>query len=157
MMGTIVEGPMARRRWRGIDRQLLTGIGVLALTVAAGAQEPPPLKKGLWEFTRTVEGTGQPKSTLSNKKCTSPADDMRQGRERGAKGGCQFSDVARTGNVYRYTATCPIQGGKITSKQILTAQSDSAYTIRIESDGVIGGQTVKTKEELVAKRLGDCP
>jgi hypothetical protein len=35
--------------------------------------------------------------------------------------------------------------------------SGSAYTIRIESDGVIGGQTVKTKEDLVAKRLGDCP
>jgi hypothetical protein len=81
---------------------------------------------------------------------------MRQGREKGAKGGCQFSDVARAGNVYRYTATCA-QGGQITSRQVLTAQGDSAYTVRIESEGVMAGQTGKTKEELVAKRLGDCP
>jgi hypothetical protein len=149
---------MARRGRRAIDWWLLGATDVLALTVAAGAgaQEPPALKRGLWEFTRPAEGTGRPKSTLSKKECTSPADDMRQGRERSAQGGCQLSDVKRTGNVYRYTATCPLQGGKITSTQVLAASSDSAYTIRIESNGVIGGQTVKTKEELVAKRLGDC-
>ena len=40
---------------------------------------------------------------------------------------------------------------------MLTAQGDSAYTVRIDSEGTAGGQTMATKEELVAKRLGDCP
>jgi len=127
------------------------------LAVVAGAQEPPTFRKGLWEFTRSVEGSGQPKSTLSKKVCTSPTEDMLRQREQGAKGGCQYSGVSRAGNIYRYTAACPIPNGKVTSKSVLTAQGDSAYSIKIESEGVMGGQTGTTKEELSAKRLGDCP
>lgn len=148
---------MAQGSRGAMTRAVLTATGVLMLAVVAPAQEPPTFRKGLWEFTRTVEGTGQPKSTLTRKECTSPTEDMRQGREQGAKAGCQMSDVARAGNTYRYTATCALQGGKITSKQVLTAQGDSAYTVKIESEGVMGGQSGATKEELVAKRLGDCP
>jgi hypothetical protein len=91
---------------------------VLGLACLAAAQEPPSFKQGLWQFTRTVEGTGQPKSTMARKVCTSPTEDMRRGREQSA---------------------------------------NSAYTVKIDSSGSVGGQTVTTKEELVAKRLGDCP
>jgi hypothetical protein len=38
-----------------------------------------------------------------------------------------------------------------------SAKADSAYTVKIHSSGVVGGQTVTTNEELIAKRLGDCP
>jgi hypothetical protein len=54
---------MARRSRSVMIRAGLMAAGVLAVLVLAGAQEPPPFRKGLWAFTRTVEGTGQPKST----------------------------------------------------------------------------------------------
>ena len=144
---------------RGI-RSVMIGwamAGALALVFGAAAQEPPAFRKGLWEFTRTVEGTGQPKNTVTRKVCTSPTEDMRRGREQSAKAGCQLSETHRAGNTYRYTATCVLQNGKITSNQILTTQADSGYTVKIDSSGTVGGQTVSTKEELIAKRLGDCP
>jgi hypothetical protein len=142
---------------RAATVRVLAGVAVLGLACLAAAQEPPSFKQGLWQFTRTVEGTGQPKSTMARKVCTSPTEDMRRGREQSAKVGCQLSDMQRAGNTYRYTATCVLQNGKITSNQILTVQGDSAYTVKIDSSGSVGGQTVTTKEELVAKRLGDCP
>jgi hypothetical protein len=143
------------RIWRMARAAGLAGLGGLVLAVVASPQEAPTFRKGLWEFSRKVEGLGQP-STLSKKECVNPTEDMRKRREQGAKAGCQISDVARAGNTYRYTATCPVQGGKITSKSVLTAQGDSAYTVVVDSEGMMGGQTRTTKEELVAKRLGDC-
>jgi hypothetical protein len=124
MMGVSAEVRMTRGIRSAMIRWAVAGAGALALVGAAVAQEPPAFRKGLWEFTRTVEGTGQPKNTVARKVYTSP---------------------------------CTLQNGKITSKQVLTAQADSAYTVQIDSSGVVGGQTVTTKEELIARRLGDCP
>ncbi len=154
MMGGEAEGSMAR----GIRSAMIGSVvaGALVLVVSAVAQEPPAFRKGLWEFARTVEGTGQPKNTVTRKVCTSPTEDMRRVLEQSVNTGCQLSETHRSGNTFRYTATCVLQNGKITSKQILTAQADSAYTVKIESEGVIGGHAAKTTEELVAKRLGDC-
>ena len=148
---------MARGHRGVMVRAGLAGAAVLGLSCLAGAQELPPFRKGLWELTRTVEGTGQPKSTVTRKACTSPTEDMRRGREQSAKAGCQLAETHRAGNTYRYTATCVLPNGKITSNQILTTQADSGYTVKIDSSGTVGGQTVSTKEELIAKRLGDCP
>ena len=157
MMGGTRVVRMPREIVGALSRLGVAGASCLALVSVAAAQDTPAFRKGLWEFTRTVEGTGQPKNTLSRKACTSPTDDMRVSREKSAKAGCQLSDMQRVGSTYRYTVTCVLQNGKITSNQFLTAQGDSAYTVKIDSSGSVGGQTVATKEELVAKRLGDCP
>ena len=78
---------MARESRVAMIRTAATGVVLLALAVAAAAQEAPPFRKGLWEFTRTVEGTGQPKNTVARKVCTSPNEDMRRGREQSPRPG----------------------------------------------------------------------
>jgi hypothetical protein len=59
------------------------------------------------------------------------------------------------GQVYHFKASCHFpNGGHGTSVTDLTYESDSAYSAKIESEGMSRGG--KTHEELRAKRMGDC-
>ena len=130
---------------------------LLAATLAAGpaaADDWPTLRPGMWEFNRTIEKPGSPgkPQTMQTKKCMNPSDDMKKQNEMLTRGGCKLSPITRAANVYTYSATCQLQGAAGTSKSVLTVESDSAYTIRVDSD--FGGEP--TRELLRAKRVGDC-
>lgn len=126
----------------------------LCLSAAAFAADLPPLRKGMWEFVRTVDGQGAGGKpvTLTRKACTDPSADMKRNNEMLAKSACKFSAPSSKGNVYTFSAECPMQGVAVQSQSVLTFQSDSSYSAQITSSG--GGKS--TKELLVAKRLGDC-
>jgi hypothetical protein len=118
----------------------------------SAAQEMPGFRKGLWEFTRTVEGTAGKKDTMATKKCASPSEDMKKQNEMLTKAGCTFSPVTASGNAYTFSSQCNVQGAVAQSKSVLTAEGDSAYKVEVESQGTGG----KTRELLVARRIGDC-
>ena len=131
---------------------LASGILLAGTVSIVAAQAPPEFRKGMWEFTRTVDdGAGKPQ-TLNRQKCTSPSEDMRAQRASGAKMGCKASPVAKSASTYTYTVTCEIKGTTVESTSVMSVESDSAYRIDIQSKG--GGKS--TKEQLVAKRTGDC-
>ena len=66
-----------------------------------------------------------------------------------------LSQVA--GNAYTYAAQCDIPNvGKTRSVSLLTRQSESAYTVKVDSEGEINGKPMKTSELLSAKRVGNC-
>lgn len=130
---------------------------ILAAAMFTGhavADEWPALRAGMWEFNRTIETSATPgkPQTIQTKKCTNPSTDFKRQNEMLTKGGCTFSPVARAGNTYTYSAVCKMKGLSGTSKSVLTAERDSAYVIRIESD--FSGEP--TREILRAKRVGDC-
>jgi len=134
-----------------------SGIALLLATLVTGpvsADDLPALRTGLWEFSRTIETPDTPgkPQIIKMKKCTNPSDDMKKQNEKLAKSGCKFSAVTRSGNTYTYSAVCKLKVISGTSKSVLTAESDSAYMIRIESD--FGGE--QTRELLRARRVGDC-
>ncbi len=136
--------------------RLILSIAALCATgTAAAADEWPPLRQGMWEFNRSIEtpGKGGKPQTMQMKECTNPTEDMKRQNEMLSKGGCKFSPVTRSGNVYSYSAQCKMQGMAGTSKSVLTVDGDSSYMIRIESD--FGGEA--TREVLRARRTGDCP
>ena len=119
---------------------------------AAAVDQLPAFRPGLWEFKRSVDaGDGKP-ATLTNQKCTSPTDDMNNKTEAMAQSGCQPSSVSRSGNLYSFSFKCTIQGIPIESKSVITVESDSAYKVDVESKQ--GGKT--TREQLAARRIGDC-
>ena len=124
------------------------------LSLAALAADPPSFRKGMWEFTRTVEGQGAGGKPvkLTNKKCTDPSADMKRMRELLAKQGCKASAVSSKGNTRTFSSTCQVQGVAVLSQNVMTVQSDSAYTVQVSSSG--GGRS--TKEILTARRVGDC-
>lgn len=148
-------GPRSLRRALGAATAATL---VAALAGMASAQELPVLRRGLWEFERTVRVPGQATpQKLTKKQCTSPADDMKKQNETLAKAGCRFSPTQRAGNAYTFTAECPVPGGgKATSRSVVTVAGDGAYTVRVESEGLPGAPAGKTTEDLSARRLGDC-
>ena len=116
------------------------------------ADDLPALRHGLWKFQRTVGG-----ETLETTKCTSPSEDMKKMNAKLEKGGCRFSPVKKSGNVYTYTADCSMKmpsGSMMSSRStsVMTVVGESSY--KIEIDVVTDGQA--SKELLVAQRVGDC-
>lgn len=131
---------------------------LLAAILAAGtaaADDWPALRPGMWEFNRTVETPGAPgkSQTMQSRKCTNPGDDMKKQNAMLTRSGCRISPVIRAGSTYTWSAECKLQGASGTSKSVLSADGDSAYAIRVESD--FGGEP--TRELLRATRVADCP
>jgi hypothetical protein len=140
--------------------RVLPGVMPLLLATASlfagnaiAADDWPVLKPGMWESTRemtSIDGRKNPPLKVSH--CVDPRAEMNQQKATLTKGGCQFSPVVRSGTEYRYSAECRIQGMSTVSRSVLTATSDSAYEIRVESE--IGGEV--TREVLRSRRVGDC-
>jgi hypothetical protein len=132
---------------------------VSALAVLCGALVPalaadlPAFRKGMWEFTRTVDTQGQSKPvTMTNRKCTEPSADMKNIQALLAKQGCKLSPATAKGNQYTFSSECTVKGEAMSSRSVITVESDSAYKIEVSSKG--GGRS--TKELLVARRVGAC-
>ena len=139
---------------RNVSLAMACGLCLAALAPAATADELPTLKKGLWEFKRTVGGSaGSAKAQpIVSRECVDPKEDMKKQNEMLTKAGCKFSPLKKSGNAYSFTADCQIQGRHAQSKSIITVDNDSAYRVDVENKG--GAQI--SKELLFARRIGDC-
>src|SRR3990172_3323577 len=155
---------MSRRRaslrggLTGVVRWVALSAGVLAVAGLAVGDELPTLRRGMWEFNRTIQDPTKPGSPqrVSNRQCTDPTEDMKKQNAMPGKY-CRFSPITRSGNAYTFSATCELPGGmKGTSKSVLTFKSDSAYTVHVESEGMDPARSARTREDLVATRVGDC-
>lgn len=128
---------------------------------AAQAEELPTFRKGMWEFDRTMEmgrDMGSGPKTIASRRCTEPGEDMKRQQAMFAKSGCTVSPVSRRGSVYSFVADCKGAGiGAVVSQSVITVESDSAYTIEVESTGDVDGGGRKNRELLKARRVGDCP
>ncbi|MCC6610196.1 MAG: DUF3617 family protein [Burkholderiales bacterium] len=145
----------ALRIWLASRRLLICGAlasGFAIPAAVATAQELPAFRKGMWEFNRTIDDGGGAAKSVTLKKCTSPTDDMRRQNDALAKAGCTFSPATRSGSPYTFTARCNVQGASVQSRSVISVESDSAYTVDVESQQ--GGRA--SKERLVARRIGDC-
>ena len=135
----------------GFGLLVLLVLSVVSSTVDAG-DDLPMFHQGLWEFQRTI---GTQKMVI--KECTSPSDDMKRQNAILEKAGCRFSPMKKHGNIYTFTAECAVKnpsGGTLISRttSVITVESDSAYKVQV--DGTTNGQS--TKEQLNARRIGDC-
>lgn len=137
---------------------LRAAAGLVALAcalfgAAAAAEELPTLKRGMWQFDRSVNGR---EMGVINQ-CANPTADMKDQNAMLTAAGCSFSPVRQDGNKYVFDATCAIKSGSTqinsTTTSVMTVESDSAYTVRVT--GTTNGRP--TDESVVAKRTGDCP
>ena len=124
----------------------------LTASLPAGADEPPALRAGLWEFERA--GGGQ---KLRAQECVSPNEAMQRQNALLEKNGCTLSPGQRAGKTYTFSAECrikPLDGATVTvrSTSVMTAENDSAYKVEITT---VGAGT-STQELLLARRLGEC-
>jgi hypothetical protein len=132
----------------------LTAICISFPEGVAYPDDLPTFRKGRWEFIRTtdVAGSQGKPQVITYKKCTNPTEDMKKQNEM-LKKTCKFSPVTKRGNTYTFTWDCNTQGVSMQGKTVITAESESAYTVNIETRQ---GKQV-TKETLRARRIGECP
>jgi hypothetical protein len=131
----------------------LTAATVLFFGIpTALAADWPAFKPGQWTFERTMTGVGAPAKPLVRTDCTDPTADQKKQRDMLTNSGCQFTPLEKSGNTYRYSATCKMGRLTTTSNSVLVVESPTAYTITVDSD--VGGE--KSHEVLKAHRVGDC-
>jgi hypothetical protein len=150
--GTVHCERGGRLRMQTAETSLLIALSILGAG-SARADEPPALRQGLWHFDRTVGG-----QKVQTQQCASPSEDMKRQNAILDKGGCKFSPAERAGKTYTFTAECTIKtpGGETVnarSTSVMTVENDSAYQVEITTTGA----GTSTQEQLVARRLGDCP
>ena len=123
------------------------------LKVTSGAQLPP-LQPGLWEYRREVLLAASPKAQQSNvRKCSDPSSEIKQKTLELQQKGCQFSALKSKGNQYRSSWTCPVPGGVLVDRNVVTVKSETSY--QDDNEVRSGGQF--TRSTVVANRVGDCP
>jgi hypothetical protein len=146
-----------RHTLRRLARAALCLAALAAPGVALAADAFPKLRYGEWEFTRSVPGQAANVQSLSMRECLDPGRSMRDQNAMLEKVGCKFDPPQVAGKVYTYVARCDVPDvGKTVARSVLTVENDSAYTISVESEGVMQGKPMKTAETMTAKRLGNC-
>ena len=127
-------------------------LAALLIAATAAAEELPTLKRGMWQFDRTVNGREMGVIT----QCANPTVDMKEQDAMLTAAGCNFAPVRQDGDTYSFDVECAIKSGStvINSKTttVMTVSGDSAYTVRVT--GATNGKP--TEESVVAKRIGDC-
>jgi hypothetical protein len=143
---------------RSVALAIAAVVGILAALIAgaiAADVDWPRLKPGLWQFTRTMEGAGQP-TTIERRICTDPVDEWKKMHASSKQSGCSVTTKKVSANQYVTTALCDIPDvGKGSSRSTATIESDSRYEVTVENEGVAA--RTGTREHLVATRVGDCP
>lgn len=147
-------------------RRFATRLIGAALLVAAMPSVPafavadgfPTFKHGEWSFVRRGANVPKQVQDIPVKECLDPGVAIREQNAMLEKAGCRFDAPRVEGNVYTYSAKCDIPNvGKMTSTSVLTRESDSAYSVQVESDGEMNGKPLKSSETLHATRVGNCP
>lgn len=138
----------------------------IALAVAGLANFPalaqdedyPPLKEGIWEMSRTIQSPDKPdqNKTLTNKRCVDPVVELKQQHAMLKNLGCMLLPPKQSGDSYSFKWECNNDALRGTGQTVVTVDGDSVYTAKTDSDGGLPGRPGRTREELVAKRLGHC-
>jgi len=126
--------------------------GLLAAPGAAGADDLPSFRQGLWEYQRTA-GANRYAAT----ECIDPGEDLRRQQTVQRKLGCTLAPTTHTGSAWTYGADCTVQlpSGFVafSTASVLTADSDVSY--QVETRTTRRGAT--TSETITAHRVADCP
>lgn len=127
------------------------------LALAAGAEDLPARKAGLWEQRMTSpEGGGTPTVI---QQCTDAAAekafrDMATGMSQQA---CTRNETRRDGARWLTESVCSMGTIKITSKAVMTGNFDSAYRMEVDSqyEPALMGKSA-SRSVIDAKWLGPC-
>jgi hypothetical protein len=124
---------------------------------AAGADQLPIRKAGLWEFK--MVRTGSPVSGMTMEHCTDATTDRQMNGMASpmAQQACSKQDVRKTATGYASDSVCSVAGRSITSHSDIFGDFNSAYTVTTvaHSEGGPGGARDVTSR-IEAKWLGAC-
>ena len=129
-----------------------------AAASAAGADEFPMLKPGLWEMTTSTSRTpAQPARTASLCLDASVQQDMFKMSMGMMAGMCSRHDFKFSGGKVTTEATCDVGGTKMESKAVMTLRGDTAY--RTEAHATFDPPMMGNKEStsiIEGRHVGPC-
>ena len=146
-----------------IRRLLLSCMGCFLLASlpakAAGAEELPIRKAGLWEIKMTR--TGSPVQAMTMQHCTDANTDraMNGMGSPMAQQACSKQDIRKTATGYASDSVCNIAGRAITSHSDIVGDFNSAYTVTTVSQSSAEGSAAgsrSTTSKIEAKWIGAC-
>jgi hypothetical protein len=139
---------------------LLACVGFLLApgpAAAAGAEQLPIRKAGLWDIKMVRTGSPVPDVTMQH--CTDEATDRQMNGMAGptAQQACAKQDIRKTATGYASDTVCTIAGRSITSHSDVVGDFNSAYTVTTvsHSEGGPGGAR-DTTSRIEAKWIGPC-
>jgi hypothetical protein len=130
---------------------------LLALPLAAGAQDLPRLKAGLWEMTNTSsQRPGQPMKSTVCLDATLQQDMIRMGTGM-MQGMCSKHELKVSGNKVTGEAICNLGQSKMTSRSVMTMMGDTAYRTEAHAkfDPPMMG-TAQSETVIEGRYLGAC-
>ena len=142
-------------------RLVLPCMGCLLLTPlpveAAGADQLPIRKAGLWEITMVRTGSPMPAITMQH--CTDATTDraMNGMASPMTQQTCSKQDIRKTATGYATDSVCTVAGRTITSHSEVTGDFNSAYTVATVSHSEGGPAAARdTTSKIEAKWIGAC-
>jgi hypothetical protein len=132
------------------------GLALLAAP-AAGADEMPIRKPGLWEMKTVKTGSMLPAMTIQH--CTDESTDkeMSTAFSPMSKEVCSKRDFQKTATGYVSDSVCKVGGMSMTSHSDITGDFNSAYTVNTTAHADSGASgTHDTTMMIEAKWLGAC-
>lgn len=128
---------------------MLVGATVAA---AAGENEGPLPRAGMWELKTTLQGQAASARSSSERQCVDPMAHLRRAAERLLEQGCKVSGLKKRWNTYSFASECRPDGGLRLTYSVMNVDDENTYTLDVVSHGSEG----MVKEHLEAKRLGEC-
>lgn len=137
---------------------LSLGVGLLALSSAALAEDLPLRKAGLWEMKIVRTGGAVPDMTMQH--CTDPTTDkeMNNSISPAAKQVCAKQELKKTATGYVSDSICTVAGVSMTTHAEIVGDFNSGYTVTTtsHSDKGVSGKPLDATTKIQAKWIGDC-
>jgi len=129
----------------------------LAWPSAAGAEQLPLRKAGLWEMKIVKVGSQLPEMTMQHCTDATTDKDMANSVSPLAKQICSKQDVVKTATGYVTDSVCTVAGVSMTSHSEITGDFNSAYSVSTKAHVDKGPDQVRDSTTTIeAKYLGDC-
>jgi uncharacterized protein DUF3617 len=128
-----------------------------APAAAAGPEQLPIRKAGLWEIKMVRTGSPMPDMTMQH--CTNESTDRQMNGVAGpaAQQACSKQDIRKTATGYAADTVCTVAGRSITSHSDVVGDFNSAYTVTTVSHSEGGPGPVRdTTSTIEAKWIGPC-
>ena len=137
--------------------QIAVLVAASTLALAAGAEDVPARKAGLWEQRMSSPDGSSPPTMVQQ--CTDAAAekafrDMATGMSQQA---CTRNETRRDGALWLTESVCSMGTIKITSKAVMTGDFDSAYRMEVDSryEPALMGRSA-SRSVIDARWLGPC-
>jgi hypothetical protein len=145
-----------------IRHVLLSCVGCVLVALlpakAAGAEQLPIRKAGLWEIK--MVRTGSPLPAITMQHCTDATTDrdMNGMASPTAQQACSKQDLRKTATGYASDTVCTVAGRTITSHSDVTGDFNSAYTVTTvsHSEGGSAAGARDSTSKIEAKWIGAC-